>query len=253
MTMDSEPSPTPHRAESAPPSREPVFKAPVLALALAASIVGLYWLQSGPGEMAVSYQYGLIPARLAEGDYAGLITHMLVHGGWAHAIMNAVGALTFAAPVARLMGGGRGLIGFLSLYMVCGVLAGGGYALMHLDGTVPLVGASGAVFGLIGAATRMLGGHGRILPLTDRRVMSSAAAWIGVNVLIGVVGGLGAAPGMEGARIAWEAHVIGLVAGLILIGPWARLFGRRASVPTSAFDSPGHMSDSEPRGGPWGA
>lgn len=256
MTMDSE-RPAPPQTEPAPESpletpREPVFKAPALALALAGSILGLYWLQSGPGEMAISYEYGLIPARMAEGDYAGLITHMLVHGGWVHAIMNAVGALAFAAPVARLMAGAKGLVGFLTLYIACGVLAGGGYALMHLDGTVPLVGASGAVFGLIGAATRMLGGHGRILPLTDRRVLSASAAWIGANVLIGAVGSLGAAPGMEGARIAWEAHVIGLVSGLILIGPWAEWFGRQPPGSPSGFDSPGQMSDPASRGGPWG-
>lgn len=230
-----------------------MFNAPGPALLLAVSIVGLYALQSGPEEMAISYRYGLIPARMADGDYAGLITHMLVHGGWMHAIMNAVGALAFAAPVARVMGGLKGLAGFLSLYIACGVVAGGGYALLHLDGTAPLVGASGAVFGLIGAATRMLGGRGRILPLTDRRVLTAAAAWIGVNVLIGVVGSVGVTPGMEGARIAWEAHVIGLISGLLLIGPWAKLFGRPPTVREPAFDSPGHMSDPDRRSGPWGA
>ena len=250
--MESERPAEPPVTES-PPSREPVFNAPILALLLAGSILGLYWLQSETGAMEASYRYGLIPSRMAQGEVAGLVTHMLVHGGWMHAIMNAVGALAFAAPVARLMGGLKGLIGFLSLYIVCGVIAGGGYALLHLDGTAPLVGASGAVFGLIGAATRMLGGHGRILPLTDRRVLTSAAAWIGVNVLIGVIGGAGVTPGMEGARIAWEAHVIGLIAGLLLIGPWAKLFGRRPPVRESVFDSPGHMSDPDPRGGPWGA
>ena len=250
--MESERPAEPPVAES-PPSREPVFNAPILALLLAGSILGLYWLQSGPDEMALSYEYGLIPSRMAEGDVRGLLTHLLVHGGWMHAIMNAVGALAFAAPVARLMGGLKGLIGFLSLYIVCGVIAGGGYALLHLEGTAPLVGASGAVFGLIGAATRMLGGYGRILPLTDRRVLTSAAAWIGVNVLIGVVGGIGVAPGMEGARIAWEAHVIGLIAGLILIGPWARMFGQRPAARETVFDSPGHIGESPPRGGPWGA
>ena len=250
--MESERPAEPSVAES-PPSREPVFNAPILALLLAGSILGLYWLQSETGAMEASYRYGLIPSRMAEGDVRGLLTHLLVHGGWMHAIMNAVGALAFAAPVARLMGGLKGLIGFLSLYIVCGVIAGGGYALLHLEGTVPLVGASGAVFGLIGAATRMLGGYGRILPLTDRRVLTSAAAWIGVNVLIGVVGGIGVAPGMEGARIAWEAHVIGLIAGLILIGPWARMFGQRPAARETVFDSPGHIGESPPRGGPWGA
>ena len=112
--MESERAAEPPVAES-PLSREPVFNAPILALLLAGSILGLYWLQSGPDEMALSYEYGLIPSRMAEGDVRGLLTHLLVHGGWMHAIMNAVGALAFAAPVARLMGGLKGLIGFLSL------------------------------------------------------------------------------------------------------------------------------------------
>ena len=120
--MESERPAEPPVTES-PPSREPVFNAPILALLLAGSILGLYWLQSGPDEMALSYEYGLIPARMADGAYLGLVTHLLVHGGWMHAIMNAVGALAFAAPVARLMGGLKGLIGFLSLYIVCGVIA----------------------------------------------------------------------------------------------------------------------------------
>ena len=247
MTMNSDPSVAPPNPPP-PPKREPVFNAPALALLLAASIVGGYWLQSGPHEMAANYRLGLIPARLAQGEIMGLFTHMLVHGGWMHAIMNAVGALTFAAPVARLMGGLKGLIGFVSLYIVCGVLAGGGYALLHMDGMTPLVGASGAVFGLIGAATRLLGGGGRVLALTDRRVVSAALAWTGVNVFIGLTG---FAPGMQGASIAWEAHVIGLAAGLILIGPWARLFGRRPMAPEAPFASEPHMSDPSSRDGPW--
>lgn len=243
--MDSQQPPSPPRESRS--RREPVFNAPAPAILLTALILGAYWIQAGPDEMALSYRYGLIPARLAQGEYAGLLTHMLMHGGWMHAIMNAVGALTFAAPVARLMGGLRGLIGFLTLYVLCGVLAGGGYALIHLEGTVPLVGASGAVFGLIGAATRLLGGGGGVLPLTDRRVVSAAAAWVGVNLLIGLTG---SAPGMEGASIAWEAHVIGLAAGLILIGPWARVFGRRGP-PEPSFDSQSDMSDLPSRNGPW--
>ena len=47
--------------------------------------------------------------------------------------------------------------------------------------------------------------------------------------------------------------MIGLITGLILIGPWARLFGRPPVVRQTVFDSQGHMSDSASRGGPWGA
>jgi membrane associated rhomboid family serine protease len=51
-----------------------------------------------------------------------------------------------------------------------------------------------------------------------------AAAWVVANVIIGVVG---FAPGSGGAIVAWQVHIFGFFAGLLLIGPWAALFGRR--------------------------
>ena len=91
-----------------------------------------------------------------------------------------------------------------------------------------MVGASGAVFGLIGAATRLMGvpPGGRLLRLTDRRVVTASIAWMGVNVLTGVIGVM---PGVDGAGIAWEAHAVGFVFGLLAIGPIARLAGRGAA------------------------
>lgn len=204
-----------------PPPRERIFNAPVAALLLAVSMPALYWFQ----ERAHTYWLELAfrPVELAEGRYTGLVTSMLVHGGWAHALMNAVGALTFGAPLARLFGGGTGLLVFLCLYIVSGVAATLGYGVLHWGSVDPLVGASGGVFGLIGAATRLLGGRGRVLPLNNGGVIRSAMAWMGVNAVIGLIG---FAPGAEGARIAWEAHAFGFLFGILTIGPLARVFGR---------------------------
>jgi membrane associated rhomboid family serine protease len=124
--------------------------------------------------------------------------------------------------VARLLRGVSGTIAFVGLYIVAGVIAALGYAWIHAGSGQAVWGASGAVFGLIGAATRLMGGYGRVLPLTDRRVLSASAAWMGVNLAIGLIG---FAPGAGGAGIAWEAHAIGFVAGLIAIGPLGRVFG----------------------------
>lgn len=163
------------------------------------------------------------PADLGEGRLTGLFTSMLLHSGWTHALMNAGGALIFGTPLARLMRGARGVAAFLAFYMGCGVLAALGYALIHPSSENPVVGASGAVFGLIGAATRLLGGYGRVLPLGNRRVMGAAVAWMAVNAATGLIG---FAPGVEGARIAWEAHAVGFLVGLLAIGPLGRLFLR---------------------------
>jgi membrane associated rhomboid family serine protease len=136
--------------------------------------------------------------------------------------------------VARLMRGPAGSAVFLLFYIAGGAAAAVGYGVVHLDDPTPLVGASGAVFGLIGAATRLMGGGGGVLPLLDRRVLSATAAWMAVNLITGLIG---FAPGLDGARIAWEAHAFGFLFGVLAIGPVARLFRR------PAFDSPPPLSD----------
>lgn len=217
-----------------PPPRERIFNAPLLAVLLAASMPALYVLQERSRDNWLGLAFA--PVDLGEGRYGGLFTSMLVHGGWVHALMNAVAALTFGAPVARLFRGPAGAGVFLALYICAGIFATLGYGLVHLGSPDPLVGASGAVFGLIGAATRLLGGGGRVLPLTNRSVITTSIAWMGINAVVGLIG---FAPGAEGARIAWEAHAFGFLFGILAIGPLARLFAR----PDEWFDSSGGLGD----------
>lgn len=228
--------PTPDRFVG-PPPRERIFNAPLLAVLLAASMPALYFFQERSRDNWIGLAFA--PVELSEGRYGGLFTSMLVHGGWAHALMNAVAALTFGAPVARLFRGPVGVGVFLALYIGAGIFATLGYGLMHLGSTDPLVGASGAVFGLIGAATRLLGGGGRTLPLTHRAVITSSIAWMAINAVVGLIG---FAPGVDGARIAWEAHAFGFLFGILAIGPLARLFAR----PDERFDSTGGLGDPHP-------
>lgn len=178
------------------------------------------------------------PSSLWDGQWwPGILTSMFLHGGWGHMAMNAVGALAFGPPVARLMGGAKGVVGFLLFYILCGLVATGGYGLLHPDSYHLLVGASGAVFGLMGGALRLLGRpSNRLRPLWDRRFMTIAAVLMAVNAAAGLVG---LAPGMDGARIAWEAHAFGFVCGALLIGPWAKAF----ESPRAAFASPPDLRD----------
>jgi membrane associated rhomboid family serine protease len=199
-------------------SKEPLTRAPLLAVLLAASMPALFFLQLRlPGQ---GVQWAFYPVDLEAGRLGGLFTAMLLHGGWVHAIMNAVAALAFGTPVVRAFAGRWNAVLFLSLYIVCGVLSTLGYGLVHLGSDQPMVGASGAVFGLIGATTRLTAGGGGLAPLTSRHVLVTSAAWMGVNLVTGL---LGVGAGVEGARIAWEAHAFGFIAGLLLIGPFMRL------------------------------
>ena len=209
------------RFDAPPPARERLFNAPLTPVLIAVSMPLLFFFQQRLPDGGASMAFA--PADLAQGRWGGLFTAMLLHGGWSHAILNAVGALAFGAPVARLMGDRIGPTVFLLFYVACGALAALGYGLIHWGSPQPMVGASGAVFGLIGAATRLMGGQGRVLPLFDRRVVSASLAWMAVNLVVGLIG---YAPGVQGAQIAWEAHAVGFVVGLLAIGPLGRLFAR---------------------------
>jgi membrane associated rhomboid family serine protease len=126
--------------------------------------------------------------------------------------------------VARLFGlRAAGVIAFFIFYLVCGVIAGLVFVALHPGGMNPVLGASGAVSGLMGAAARLMDGQGRLGSPFSRSALSMAAAWIVVNMLIALTG---LAPGLEEGSVAWEAHLGGFAAGLLLAGPFARLLRR---------------------------
>lgn len=203
------------------PAAEPAFNAPWPSLVLPVALVAAYLIQTqfSPAEqagLALSSQ-----AILREGRWDTLFTHIFLHGGWGHLFMNAGSALAFGPPVARLFG--RGAWGgalFLLFFLVCGALGGLGYVAAHLQGSGLVVGASGAISGLWGAASRLLGQKGRLAPMFGRQVVTQAAVFTVLNVILGLAGGLAS------LNIAWEAHLAGYLAGLLLIGPASLLASR---------------------------
>jgi membrane associated rhomboid family serine protease len=217
--------------------REPIFKAPWPAMVLVGAIMGAYGLQVFILGEAAYRRFGFSPAGYEAGAQIGLVTALFVHGGLVHAVMNAAGALAFGSPTARLMGlKASGAAVFFAFYLACGALANLAFAKLHPGEEILLVGASGAVFGLIGAATRILVGGGRLAPLFDSRVLFMSAAWIGLNLVVAV---LGFAPGLDGA-VAWDAHIAGFLAGLFLVGPalWVASRLAPATEPDRASDDP---------------
>jgi len=198
---------------------EPIFNAPWPALLAAASILGPNAFLMKADEQTI-LSLALVPADFWAGHWTGVVTMMFVHGGWLHALMNAAFAVAFGAPVARLLGtGARGGALFTLFYMTCGIVSGLGYAMLHPDVVGPVVGASGAVSGLMGAAARTMDGRGRLGPMFGPQVLSLGLGWLIVNLIMAVGGGL--LLGGAGA-VAWEAHLIGFAAGVLLIGLFAR-------------------------------
>ena len=131
----------------------------------------------------------------------------------------------------------KGVVIFFLYYIMCGVVAVVGYGLLHLGTSTPVLGASGAVFGLMGGALRLLGRRNKgPVPLTNRRFLRASMILMTVNAMFGLAGFV---PGMGGVQIAWEAHAIGYVAGALLIGPLFVWF----SPNPGRFDSLGDVSD----------
>jgi membrane associated rhomboid family serine protease len=205
--------------------RERLINAPWPAITLVVILVACFLVESAFGIDAVAGVLGFAPRDLTRGDWQPLVTSIFLHGGWMHLLGNAAFALAFATPVARRMGeDASGAVVFFLFFLACGVLANLGYAALDPRDTAPLVGASGAIAGLMGAASRLMIPGRRLAPFTSTPVIGMAASWILVNVLIAF--SLVAAPGAGHAIVAWQAHLAGYAAGLLLIAPALKVLGR---------------------------
>ncbi len=233
--LEPEPESEAERILGAEPGREPLFRAPWPVVALLAALLGAFVLQSRAGVDAVALAWGFSPARLAAGRYGPLVLDLFLHGSWLHVLANSAFILAFGTPTARAFGlGAKGGVAFWAFFLVCGVLANLGYAAVHPGGREVLVGASGAAAGLMAAASRLMTRGPGLAPLLSRPVVSMAGAWLLINLLLAGLQALGVgalSPGSEGAPVAWEAHLAGYAAGLVLFAPTLRLLGRAPRPP----------------------
>ena len=213
-----------------PARREPAFNVPWPVLALTAVLIAAHALRIATGASGDSL--ALTSGDLVSAGAVHLVTHLFAHGSWAQVLMNSAFTLTFGTPVARYLGpSARGVIAFILFFLICGVLAALGFVGWtvvlawsgHPSPPWGLLGASGAASGLFGAAARLMGGRDRLGRIFDRRILILSVVWIGSNVVLGLSG---LTPGAGGALVAWQAHLAGFVAGLVLIGPFAVLAGR---------------------------
>jgi membrane associated rhomboid family serine protease len=155
------------------------------------------------------------------------ITYAVLHGSWTHLLLNGVWFAAFATPVARRLGGGR----LLALGLACALAGALAHALLHPLSVVPMIGASAVVSGMMAAATRFIfapapafswsptAPHARPRQsLVALAANPRAAMFLGVWFLTNLGFGIFAAPlGVVDAGIAWEAHIGGFIAGLLLL------------------------------------
>jgi membrane associated rhomboid family serine protease len=200
-------------------------------------LVFLYQLTLGERELNQFFlDYGVIPQEIGDRqDLWTLLTSMFLHGGWLHIAGNMLFLWVFGDNVEDVMGHLR----YLVFYLLTGVGAGLAQVLANPDSTVPTIGASGAISGLL-AAYLVCFPHGRILTgvfigfiITTFMLPAwmMIGYWIVLQVISGVVS-LGPDTAATEGGVAWWAHIGGFVAGLILVWPFRqrdRLEHQRAS------------------------
>ncbi len=231
----------------------PAINAPATVLWLIGLLVAIHVLRGlipVPDDPRVAsldtqiiYSFSFIPARISapvasiqdvplilgpEGRWLTFLSHAALHADWVHLSINMVWLLAFGAPVAWRMGQMR----FLLFFAACAVAGALAQLVVNPASILPMIGASGAISGLMGGAARFIftqqpalhglaGMIGRpsmvpppLAPLLDRRVLGFVAVWTGINLVFGAMGQFFVG---EGQAIAWEAHLGGFLAGLVLM------------------------------------
>lgn len=238
--------PAPETEQPRPPSgggsRQPAINAPKVVLILFGLMVAVRALQSfvtREGENSLLLNFALIPARYDPSNgliYPGgwgadiwaFVTHMFLHGDWMHLAINGFFMLAFGSVLARRLGAGK----FLLFSLISGLAAASVHLWAYWGDQAPLIGASGAISGQMAGTVRLMfarrvsvldvhrrgAEHMRALSLrevfTNPRALLFLGIWVGVTILAGAGGIMAPA----GASIAWEAHLGGFAAGILIFG-----------------------------------
>jgi membrane associated rhomboid family serine protease len=232
--------------------RQPIFLLPGMISILAGSMIAIHLASSvifnEDTRLQFTVWFGFLPYRLIApadipGGYLPLLwtpfTHAFLHAGWDHLLVNVAWLLIFGTPVARRYGTLPTLAVFL--------LSSAAGALLFLATTLPqvqiLIGASGGIAGLTGAATRFIfqpvivaedtvTGERRVLGrqlarlrdlFVEPRTRYFIIIWVVLNAAVPV---LPALIGLD-VQIAWQAHLGGFFTGLLMAGLLEQRGGRR--------------------------
>jgi len=237
-------------SENIPPAgREPVFLLPGSVTAVIGVLVAIHLASTlvlnQDGMLQLMFWFAFQPLRIvaAATDPSLALpliwtpfTHALLHGSWEHVLFNAAWFAIFATPVARRYGAGP----MLAIFFVSAAAGAALFAATTLYSGAYLVGASGGVSGLTGAAVRFifqpvilaedpatgqrvvvgrrLASMGEVW--RDSRTRSFVLIWVVLNAAVPLL------PLLTGTEVAvaWQAHLGGFIAGILMVG----LFERRS-------------------------
>jgi membrane associated rhomboid family serine protease len=207
----------------------PTRSTPILTIGIIAACVMVFLIQASLGPLGgerMVYSLGVIPAVLLDKVElsrnlalvpAGvtIFTSMFLHGGFLHLAGNMLYLWIFGNNIEDALGRPR----FIVFYLLCGVVAAFGQIAQDPDSTIPMIGASGAISGVLGAYL-LLYPHARVLVLVPlgfiMQMVRIPAGW--VLVLWFIMQLLNSAmTSSEDGGVAWFAHIGGFVAGMALV------------------------------------
>lgn len=170
-----------------------------------------------PADWSLAWSGGTVPAFA----FISLFSSLFLHGGWMHLIGNMLYLWVFGDNVEDKLGSVR----FIFFYLLCGVIASLVHVSMDPTSTIPTVGASGAISGVLGAYL-VLFPKARVLTLIPIFIFLQVAElpalivlglWFALQFINGMVSVGSGTAGMGG--VAWWAHVGGFVAGMVFVLP----------------------------------
>jgi membrane associated rhomboid family serine protease len=215
--------------DSVPRSRFPFV---TVALIVMNGLVFLFELSLPKGTLNdLIYLFGLVPARYTHRAWAGFVgypldtywpfvTNLFLHGGWLHIIANMWFLFLFGDNVEDRMGPVR----FLLFYLAAGLAANLLYTVVSRNSTMPVIGASGAIAGVMAAYLRLFP-RARILTLVpvlffplffEIPAVFFMLFWFFLQLLSGTAA---LAVARSGGGIAWWAHIGGFAIGYLLVRP----------------------------------
>jgi hypothetical protein len=217
---------------------------PVVNYALIGFTALVFLLQFGGEDSQLVERYGMIPKRVFHPDervpiavavdrfrdrvvyrpaeetpftpWLTLLTCIFLHGGWLHFLGNMWILWIFGDNVEDRLG----KVGYLAFYVACGVAASATHLLTNAGSTIPTIGASGAIAGVMGAYF-VLFPHSRVLTLVPiffyvEIMVLPAPIFLGLWFVLQFVQGIGSIGAVQTGGVAWWAHIGGFVVGVVV-------------------------------------
>ena len=181
----------------------------------------LYELSLGPGLNLFMIQYAAVPEKVISTGAMGwtsIMSSMFIHAGWAHFMGNILYLYIFGDNVEDALGHFK----YLAFYLLCGFGAAWAHILTDPGSSVPIIGASGAIAGVLGAYF-LLYPRARVLTLVFlgffvRIIKIPALVVLGFWIILQLVLGIGSLSLRgQGGGVAWFAHIGGFVWGMVVL------------------------------------